>query len=810
MDSHNSINKIIEVDSQSSEYPSSSSRLHIMIKDNNADINPDNLPYSHTNNLDISNANDSNVDVRRSEPLSQSIPLNQSATDHNRSDISGSDSSSIESDDMSILEPEKVKSLMKIIMSNYKEEKKAEARQMRVIETKAKIWKVVRQLKHERGSKKGNHGTLLGKIELRFSQFIMHPELSKSRLVIDTCLYILIFVDLLLSPYEYMVIGVGSDNSSREIGFDIIFFLGIISNFFTAFFMKQVLVTNFRQIALNYSKFNLIIDILYVFPFWIFDYKFIYMRFIKIYKYFMLLRRIQTLLMYVFSFVIKSLKKIHSIVSILIFTITLIYILHYSACLYVYIGKYGHGQPNWIDNNGFSDLSNIDLYTVSVYLFIETFTTIGYGDIVPKSNLEYIYIMICEIINVGLFAYLVSCILEILSNLSTDELSFKLNSDTDIDSWLIKYNKFIPSKMKAELVKEESPTFEEIKKYFVMFYKMDYLWLNNFDFLRQMRPRERHEVLEHTFSVLYDNFKSFFMGLDTAMKNAVAINLRTKIVEPKGIILCEKEGSKKNLIRHLYFIGKGKVGVFRDTEHITTFTVGSYFGDEYLIDKYAKLTYMNIDDTDAYIFTVPISLITDLCSRYDQSYLFLLYKAMTRHNKIKLLQAEELKLIENKDEVNQDKEGNNLLSRHTTQDFAFGINNKTYNENSPNKKYSQRGFPYDNTNTPLKNEETFSIFQKNLTINEANNCQAESLLSNEFNIDELDVNVENLGSMGKLNERKKKFEDNLSYALTLEKKMEFLQGQMDFIYSHYDVVKNKTKNIIDSFKKNEKHFTKTK
>lgn len=48
----------------------------------------------------------------------------------------------------------------------------------------------------------------------------------------------------------------------------------------------------------------------------------------------------------------------------------------------------------------------------------ETFSTTGYGDLTPNliNEPELLFIIICEIINCGLFAYLISNILDVFTS----------------------------------------------------------------------------------------------------------------------------------------------------------------------------------------------------------------------------------------------------------------------------------------------------------------------------------------------------------------------------------------------------------
>lgn len=65
--------------------------------------------------------------------------------------------------------------------------------------------------------------------------------------------------------------------------------------------------------------------------------------------------------------------------------------------------------------NEFKELSNesADLY-IAAYCFITTtITTVGYGEIIPKENLEIIFVMILELIGLAAFSFILGTLTSI-------------------------------------------------------------------------------------------------------------------------------------------------------------------------------------------------------------------------------------------------------------------------------------------------------------------------------------------------------------------------------------------------------------
>lgn len=76
--------------------------------------------------------------------------------------------------------------------------------------------------------------------------------------------------------------------------------------------------------------------------------------------------------------------------------IVLIYMCHFLASVWIYIGLYNYNNYNtgWMVRTGKSSELNIDPnseYVAAFYFILTTLSTVGYGDIVGTENIEYIY-----------------------------------------------------------------------------------------------------------------------------------------------------------------------------------------------------------------------------------------------------------------------------------------------------------------------------------------------------------------------------------------------------------------------------------
>ena len=65
---------------------------------------------------------------------------------------------------------------------------------------------------------------------------------------------------------------------------------------------------------------------------------------------------------------------------------------HICACFWNLLSEIE--SPVWYEVIEVEDRSTSNLYNLSIYFVMTTFTTVGYGDILPKTNIEKIYVIV--------------------------------------------------------------------------------------------------------------------------------------------------------------------------------------------------------------------------------------------------------------------------------------------------------------------------------------------------------------------------------------------------------------------------------
>eukprot|EP00941_MAST-03F_sp_MAST-3F-sp1_P000640 g640.t1 len=236
---------------------------------------------------------------------------------------------------------------------------------------------------------------------------------------------------------------------------DVWFILDLVLNFCTTIrhkdsTMKQeITVYSHKQIALSYLKGWFVVDFISSIPF----NHFIpsdsmgsinsssITQMIKLTKLLKLLRMLRA------GRLIQKIQEYFQITygTILIakFAIYICILSHWLGLLFYIIAKTENSPHSWIqtyangaviNDNGqplvFEDFSSFEKYSTLLYWAITTMTTIGYGDITPKTHSERLFVTISMMIGAAAFAYGLTNICSAIFNNNLDEVKFHALMDS--------------------------------------------------------------------------------------------------------------------------------------------------------------------------------------------------------------------------------------------------------------------------------------------------------------------------------------------------------------------------------------------
>lgn len=233
-------------------------------------------------------------------------------------------------------------------------------------------------------------------------------------------------------PYFFLMVDTISDNY---------FIVDIVINFFTSYKdeKESIVVRNHLKIALRYFKTWFLIDIVSIIPFEdIFSSNASQLS--KLVKVLRMLKLLKMLRLSKLGRLIPQIQAKYDIknstLSIIKFLLTIIITAHWSACSFFLIARWqDFHEDSWVHHRYVGDkpLFNCSLgtqYLHSIYWSITVMTTIGWGDILPGTDLERIFVMIAMIMGAFIFAKGVTKMCIVILNMDTSAVKFGELIDT--------------------------------------------------------------------------------------------------------------------------------------------------------------------------------------------------------------------------------------------------------------------------------------------------------------------------------------------------------------------------------------------
>ncbi len=381
----------------------------------------------------------------------------------------------------------------------------------------------------------------------------------------DSLILILIIVSILIIPYQFAILHKLTIFGILVVyAIDLFFIADVLLNSRTSYRIAGREVSDKTSTSSHYLKTNFSFDLVATIPF---DTLFLLVPGLEIagIPVFLWLRMLRLVRIQHLFVILKRWQGQNRVnpgyLRISKFLIIMLILIHLIACFW-YLASYLSGFPaeSWIVLQEIQNSNFATFYIRSLYWTIATMTTVGYGDIVPHLNYEYIFTIIVMIMGASMYAFIIGNVASLISNLDVRKASYL----SKIDGIKLFFRQ---RKMTSQLT-------ERVRNYY------EYRWahhrgIDEQQIFNDLPDPLRLEIMMELAKDLLEKVPLFKYS-STNLKNVLLLALKAKTYDPDSSLVRPGEPSKE-----IFFISQGNINIIEEsgTEKYCTMTSGDYFGE---------------------------------------------------------------------------------------------------------------------------------------------------------------------------------------------------------------------------------------